>query len=112
MAVALALAFLLRIAIGVNFVLMDAAFFGLLAAILAANNILTAFVPLNFKKERRVSTVAGGLDCAVYIGAAVSGPLAGLLADTSGWTGIMNGWAGVCVIAVLCAVFSRNYKRS
>jgi sugar phosphate permease len=79
---------------------------------LAANNILTAFVPLNFKKERRVSTAAGSLDCAVYIGAAASGPLAGLLADTSGWTGIMNGWIGVCAAAVLCAVFSKNYKRS
>jgi OPA family glycerol-3-phosphate transporter-like MFS transporter len=112
MAVSLVLAFLLRIATGINFILMDAAFFGLLAAILAANNILTAFVPINFKKERRVSTAAGSLDCAVYIGAAVSGPLAGLLADSSGWTGIMDGWIGVCVIAVLCAVFSRNYKRS
>jgi OPA family glycerol-3-phosphate transporter-like MFS transporter len=111
MAGAFAFALLLRIASGFNAVLMDAAFFALLAVILAANNILTAFVPLNFKKERRVSTAAGSLDCAVYIGAAASGPLAGFLADTTGWTGIMNGWIGVCVIAVLCAAFLRNYKR-
>jgi OPA family glycerol-3-phosphate transporter-like MFS transporter len=112
MAVALAFAVLLRAVANVSFILMDIAFFGLLAAIFAANNILTAFMPLNFQKERRVSTAAGSLDCAVYIGAAVSGPLAGLLADRSGWTGIMNGWIGVCGIAVLCTVFFRNYKRS
>jgi sugar phosphate permease len=112
MAAALVFAVLLRMAAGVNFILMDIAFFGLLAAIFATNNILTAFMPLKFQKERRISTAAGSLDCAVYIGAAVSGPLAGFLADTSGWTGIMNSWIGVCGIAVLCAVFFRNYKRS
>ncbi|MDR0390079.1 MAG: MFS transporter [Spirochaetaceae bacterium] len=112
MSIALALALLLRITAGLNFVLMDIAFFALLAVILATNNILTAFVPLNFKKERRVSAAAGSLDCAVYIGAAASGPLAGFLADTSGWPGIMNGWIGVCAVAVLCAAFSRNYKHS
>jgi OPA family glycerol-3-phosphate transporter-like MFS transporter len=110
MTAALAFAVLLRMAAGVTFILMDIAFFGLLASIFATNNILTAFMPLNFQKECRVSTVAGSLDCAVYIGAAVSGPLAGLLADTSGWAGIMNSWIGVCGIAVFCAVFFRNYK--
>jgi OPA family glycerol-3-phosphate transporter-like MFS transporter len=108
MTAALVMAFLLRVASDVNLILMDAAFFGLLALILAANNILTAFVPLGFKKERRISTVAGGLDCAVYIGAALSGPLTGLLADSSGWTGIMNGWTGACAAAVLCALLFRK----
>jgi OPA family glycerol-3-phosphate transporter-like MFS transporter len=69
---------------------------GLFIAIFAANNMLTAFVPLNFQKENRVSTVAGFLDCAVYIGAALAGPGIGALAEKSGWGGVIIAWIIVC----------------
>jgi OPA family glycerol-3-phosphate transporter-like MFS transporter len=82
------------------------------AAIFAVNNMLTAFVPLNFQKEGRVSTVAGILDCAVYIGAAISGPLAGFLVDRSGWTGVMNGWIGICGLSIIAALASKNYQKA
>jgi OPA family glycerol-3-phosphate transporter-like MFS transporter len=70
---------------------------GLFTATFAANNMLTAFVPLNFQKENRVSTVAGFLDCSVYIGAALAGPGIGALVENSGWGGVIAAWIIVCV---------------
>ncbi|MDR2258759.1 MAG: MFS transporter [Treponema sp.] len=102
---------ILRIGGSVNMMLMNLAFCGLFAAVFAANNILTAFMPLNFRKKGRVSTVAGILDCAVYIGAAFSGPLVGLLAGQFGWNGVMEGWIVVAVLALVTAFLSRDYKK-
>jgi OPA family glycerol-3-phosphate transporter-like MFS transporter len=111
MAAALSFAVFFRITMIVNSTLVHIAFMGLLASAIGANYILTAIMPLNFQKERRVSTVAGFLDCAVYVGAAVSGPLAGFLSDHSGWPGIVNVWILICLFAVIVALFLKNYKR-
>ena len=102
---------LLRISINGSLALMIAALSGLSASIFAVNNIMTAFMPLNFQKEQRVSTAAGILDCAVYIGAAISGPLAGFLVDCSGWSGVLNSWIVVCCIAIIIALLGRNKRR-
>ena len=109
---ALLSAFLLRLSMTGSLALMLAAISALAAAIFAVNNIVTAFVPLNFQKEGRVSTAAGILDCAVYIGAAVSGPLAGFLVDRFGWTGVMNNWIGVCGLSIVTALAGRNYRKT
>jgi OPA family glycerol-3-phosphate transporter-like MFS transporter len=92
-----------------NIFFMSLAFCGLFAAIFAVNNILTAFVPLNFRKQGRVSSAAGILDCAVYIGAALSGPLVGLSVDYVGWKGIMEGWIILAVLTLITAFLSRDY---
>jgi OPA family glycerol-3-phosphate transporter-like MFS transporter len=102
---------LLRVVMHSSYILMDISFCTLLASIFAVNNMLTAFVPLNFRNERRVSAVAGFLDCAVYIGAAVAGPVAGFLVERFGWSGVINGWISVCVFALTSALLSRNYKK-
>jgi len=81
------------------------------ASINAAGSLLTVFIPLNFRREGRVSTTAGFIDCAVYMGAALSGPLLGALADRSGWSGAMLLWIGVALISIILSVLSRDYKK-
>ncbi|GHV89806.1 glycerol-3-phosphate transporter [Spirochaetia bacterium] len=89
---------------------MSIALFSLIAAAFAINNLLISFVPVNFQKEQRVSTAAGFLDCATYAGAAISGPLVGLLADRSGWKSVVDGWIMVTVMAIILTIFTRDYK--
>jgi OPA family glycerol-3-phosphate transporter-like MFS transporter len=102
---------ILRIGGSVSMMVMNLAFCGLFASVFAVNNVLTAFMPLNFREKGRVSTVAGILDCAVYIGAAFSGPLVGLLAGQFGWNGVMEGWIAAAVLALVTAFLSRDYKK-
>jgi OPA family glycerol-3-phosphate transporter-like MFS transporter len=106
----LAFSALLKAGMGINYLIMNIAFFGFLALLLAVNNMLTSFMPLYFKNEGRVSTTAGFLDCSVYIGAAISGPLSGFLADKSGWHGIIDGWIWVCVAALGVSFLSRGER--
>jgi OPA family glycerol-3-phosphate transporter-like MFS transporter len=101
----------LRISMAFSLIPMVIAISGLTMAIFAINNTLTSFLPLNFQKERRVSAAAGFLDCAVYAGAAVSGPLAGLVADRFGWSGVINSWIAVCGLAIPIALCGRNYHK-
>jgi OPA family glycerol-3-phosphate transporter-like MFS transporter len=101
---------ILMAAIKGNFIIVILAFCCILGSIFAANNMLVAFVPLNFQKEHRVSSTAGFMDCAVYIGAAISSPLAGTLADRFGWNGVIKGWICACAAAIILAVASRNYS--
>ncbi|MDR0555366.1 MAG: MFS transporter [Treponema sp.] len=92
--------------------LMLPGFCGIFTASLAANNILTAFIPLNFQKEGRVSTAAGFLDCAIYAGAAIAGPGAGALVEYTGWGGVINGWVITALAAVVLAAFAvRRFKQ-
>jgi OPA family glycerol-3-phosphate transporter-like MFS transporter len=85
-------------------------FCGLLAAIYAVNNILVAFVPVKFSRERRVSTAAGIIDSALYAGAAISGPLIGGAAETLfGWKGIITCWLIICGIAVMVTALFINF---
>jgi OPA family glycerol-3-phosphate transporter-like MFS transporter len=108
---ALAFSVLLRVGMNLNHLVVDIAFFGLFSLFLAVNNMLTSFIPLYFNKERRVSSVAGFLDCSVYAGAALSSPLTGFIADKSGWKGIINGWIGICAVALAISFLSRNYRK-
>jgi sugar phosphate permease len=108
---ALAFSVLLRAGMNLNHVVVDIAFFGLFALLLAVNNMITAFMPVYFNRERRVSSVAGFLDCSVYAGAALSSPLTGFIRDKSGWQGIINGWIGICAAALLISLLSPNYQK-
>ncbi|MDR0622814.1 MAG: MFS transporter [Treponema sp.] len=105
-------AFALRISMAFSLASMVIALSALTMSIFATNNILTAFLPLNFQKERRISAAAGFLDCAVYIGAAASGPLTGLVVDRSGWPGVITSWVVVCFLATLTALCSKNYHKA
>jgi sugar phosphate permease len=105
-----AFSLLLKAGMGKDYFIVDAAFFGLLAFLLAVNNMIASFMPLYFRNEHRVSMVAGFLDCSVYLGAAISGPLTGFLADRSGWQGIIDGWLWVCVAAMVISFLSSDYQ--
>jgi OPA family glycerol-3-phosphate transporter-like MFS transporter len=94
-----------------NSIMVILVFCCILGSIFAANNTLIAFVPLNFQREDRVSSAAGFLDCAVYVGAAISSPLAGTLADHFGWNGVIRGWICVCTVAIILAIARRNYSK-
>jgi OPA family glycerol-3-phosphate transporter-like MFS transporter len=72
-------------------------FYGLMASLFMANNIMTGYLPFQFRGEGRVSAAAGIIDSAFYLGAAVSGPLLGAAAGGLGWSGIFGG------LAILCA---------
>ena len=80
-------------------------------AITGAGSLLTVFVPLNFISYNRVSTAAGFIDCAVYMGAALSGPLLGMLADSAGWNGALLFWLIISLISISLALMSRDYKK-
>jgi OPA family glycerol-3-phosphate transporter-like MFS transporter len=111
---ALVSAVLLRVSMTISLIASIAAVSGLSASLFAVNNTLTAFVPLNFQKERRVSAAAGILDCSIYTGAAISGPLAGFLVDRAGWPGVMNSWiviCGIAALAALTALIGKNYRK-
>jgi sugar phosphate permease len=108
---ALIAAVALRASVTGMFAVMTASIAALSMSIFAVNNILTAFMPLHFHKERKVSAVAGFLDCSVYIGAALSGPLAGFLADHFGWPGVINGWIAICVAGIAAALSCKDYRK-
>ena len=80
------------------------------ASIAAANTILISQIPLNFDQEGRVSTTAGFLDCAIYLGAAVSGPLFGALADRGAWQLVIILFALFSICSLGMACFVPNYK--
>jgi OPA family glycerol-3-phosphate transporter-like MFS transporter len=111
MFLALVFSVLLRVGMNLNHFVVDFAFFGLFALFLAVNNMITAFIPLYFNKERRVSSAAGFLDCSVYAGAALSSPVTGFITDKFGWQGIINGWIGICAAALVISLLSRNYQK-
>jgi OPA family glycerol-3-phosphate transporter-like MFS transporter len=102
---------ILNISINYSSILTAAATAVLFASLFAVNNMLVAYIPLNFYTEHRVSTAAGFLDCAIYIGAACSSPLSGFVADRFGWSNVMNWWIMTGVTAVVLAIFSNNYKK-
>lgn len=61
------------------------------------NTVLLASIPLKFAGYGRQSTVAGFLDFASYLGAAVTGIATGYIVDCWGWTYVVGMWSAVCL---------------
>ena len=76
-------------------------FYFLMASIYTVNNQMTTYLPFNFAKNGLVSAVAGSIDSAIYLGAAISGPLIGSAVESFGWDGIFIGILGVCIAALI-----------
>ena len=74
----------------------------------ASNPVLTAFFPIEFSKWNCVSTVAGTVDCVIYLGAALSSPLTGFLANGSDWSRVTVMWSVVLFIAVIASAILKN----
>ena len=54
--------------------------------------ILTSVIPFQLARFKKVSLTVGVLDFAIYLGAAVSSALSGLIADRFTWSGVINMW--------------------
>ena len=65
-----------------------------------ANSILLTALPLGLADEGIVSSSAGFLDFASYVGAGISGVLTGWLVDRWGWSVVFGYW----IVAVLMGV--------
>ena len=74
----------------------------------ATNPVLTTFIPVSFTKYNCVSTIAGAMDCVIYVGAAISTFVTGIIApnddsvESSGdWSGVFLLWLGTMVVGLL-----------
>lgn len=88
----------------------------LLAAVSAmsygCNSILLSFIPLMFSKYNLVSTLAGILDFASYIGAALSSLVLGMVLTNGNWFSAALIWAVMAAAAVvLCVITGKKLKR-
>jgi OPA family glycerol-3-phosphate transporter-like MFS transporter len=108
--IASAAALLMRLGGIYSFPVLLAAFYALMAAISSVNNLMTSYLPLEYRQDGRISSAAGLIDSSFYLGAAFAGPAAGAAADRFGWPGIYTGLALVCLAALAAAVFSMRSK--
>lgn len=77
------------------------ALLGLMGAMsYGANSVLVAVLPLSLSGEGGVSSAAGFIDFAGYVGAGISGLLIGALVDGWGWDAVFVCWAVVALLGV------------
>ena len=74
----------------------------------ATNPVLTAYFPIEFARWNCVSTFAGIIDCTIYIGAALSSPLTGLLVNGNDWTPVTVMWVVVLLLASFVSLFLKK----
>ena len=84
--------------------------FGLMFAM---NPIFTSFLPLTFSKWKVVSTMAGLIDFAIYLGAAFASMLTGYLFEKSGWFAVTIMWFAALVLCLIFTLLSNKvYKNN
>ncbi|MBP5428298.1 MAG: MFS transporter [Clostridia bacterium] len=76
-----------------------------MSGIQGVNHILTTRVPHRFAYAGMVSTIAGLLNSATYIGAAISGYGIALFSDAHGWYATVLAWLAVAVLGTVALVF-------
>jgi sugar phosphate permease len=79
------------------------------AAMLGANNMFLTFIPLNFCKVGRASSVTGFLDACSYLASALSGVTIGVIADNYGWNTTVLVWAAVAVSGAVISLIGVSY---
>lgn len=82
----------------------------LLGLMFAINPLYTSFAPLRFKRYGCVSTIAGLVDCSIYIGAALSGLLTGSLLNDGDWNNLILMWIVALAVAMAGAFSLRAYS--
>jgi len=81
------------------------ALLGLIGAITyGVGSILVTVLPLSLSHEGGVSSAAGFLDFAGYVGAGIGGLLAGALVDGWGWDAVFICWAVVALLGLATTV--------
>ena len=76
-----------------------------MSGIQAINHILTTRVPHRFASAGMVSTVAGLLNSATYVGVAISGYGVAVFSDAHGWTATVIAWLAIAAVGTLALVF-------
>ena len=76
-----------------------------MSGVQAINHILTTRVPHRFASAGIVSTVAGLLNSATYVGVAVSGYGVAVYSSTFGWRATVIAWFCVAAVGTLALVF-------
>jgi len=85
---------------------------GLASSLLHGTNVLlSAAIPMKFKRYNRTSAVAGILDSSSYLGAGASAALSGLIIDAFGWNGVMTFWTLTLAAGVLSLIRYRLFER-
>ncbi len=74
----------------------------------ALNSIVMSVLPLDFAARGSVSGVAGTLDFAAYLGAALSGPLVGALAVDGNWRTVLILVSIVSVLGIFSVYIARR----
>lgn len=76
----------------------------LILSVNGSNWIMISYLPLSFSARNMVSTLVGILDFSVYVGAAVSSPLTGLVLTRYGWPAVPAIWLGLAAVSMLLAL--------
>lgn len=76
-----------------------------MSGIQAINHILTTRVPHRFASAGIVSTVAGLLNSATYVGVAISGYGVAVFSDAHGWHATVIAWLVIAAVGTLALVF-------
>jgi sugar phosphate permease len=67
-----------------------------------ANSILVTVLPLSLSREGGVSSAAGLLDFASYVGAGAGGLLSGALLERWGWDAVFACWIVAAMLGLIC----------
>ena len=77
-----------------------------------ANIMLITMVPASYKKYGHVSLIAGVLNSATYIGAAISTYGVAVYAETFGWNSTILLWAGIAAVGgLICISLLKLWKK-
>lgn len=95
-----------------NTSVMIIALFSILALTHGITPILTSSIPFQFVTYRKVSLMAGIIDCAIYMGAAVSGTLSGFIADFYGWRYVVIIWICGGLAGLLFSIWRWRFSKT
>lgn len=80
------------------------------AAISVVNTSILSIYPMNFKKEGSVSSVAGIMDFATYMGAGISSAVYGYVLEFGSFESMYVSWIALCLAGIVILVkYERKY---
>lgn len=80
------------------------------AAVSVINTSFLTIYPMGYQQSGNVSTVAGVMDFATYLGAGISSALYGILLESMAYSGMFLSWILLSVLSVV--ILGKVYKRS
>lgn len=74
------------------------------AAVSIVNTSILSIYPMNFKREGSVSSVAGIMDFATYMGAGISSAVYGYVLEWFGFESMYGSWILLCIIGIIILI--------